>query len=210
MQKTNELYILVVEDDPLVRADLVDCLWQLGYGLAGEAGNYEMAVQALEEQPPDLVLLDIHLGEGEDGVEVARLINQEYLIPFIYLTAYSDPSTLKKVSDSLPAGFVLKPFQENRLKAAIEIARSTYYAVIQPHWRKQEDINQHLPEPLTRRELDLLKLICKGMTYRAMADKLSLSVNTIKTHLKNLYLKLQVSNRAEAIVKVQEIRLNYE
>lgn len=203
MPSSDSLYILVVEDDPLVRADLADCLWELGYGTAIEAGNEAAALAALETEAPDLVLLDIHLGQGQEGIELAKRINQDYLIPFIYLTAFSDDRTLRAVSDTLPAGFVLKPFDEARLKAAIEIARRTYYAVLEPHWRKQEDINDHLPEPLTRREMELLTLICTGMTYRSMATQLSVSVNTIKTHLKNLYLKLQVKSRAEAIVKIQ-------
>lgn len=186
-----------------MRADLVDCLFDLGYRFVSEAGDTASARELLENDLPDLAFLDIHLGKGEDGVSLARRINREYRIPFIFLTAYSDDLTLSAVKETLPTGFVLKPFHEQRLKAAIEIALHTYYAVIRPHWRRIEDINDQLPEALTPRELDLLTLLCEGHSNRELAARLHLSVNTIKTHLKNLYLKLDVKNRAETIVRMQ-------
>lgn len=203
MSALDPLRILIVEDDPLVRADLADCLQEAGYQVVGEAGTQHQALTVLSATEPDLVLLDIHLESGQEGIEIAREMNARYLIPFIYLTALIDDKTLTDVSDTLPAGFVVKPFDEGRLKAAIEIARRTYYAVLEPHWRRQEDIFSDLPEPLTRRETELLGLLCQGKTYRHMAEELFVSINTVKTHLKNLYLKLQVRNRAEAIVKVK-------
>ncbi|GAB4407282.1 MAG: hypothetical protein OHK0039_09680 [Bacteroidia bacterium] len=167
-------------------------------------GDIDSARRALAQFEPDLALLDIHLGSGKEGIELAHHINQTCLIPFIFLTAYSDDSTLGEVREALPAGFVLKPFDEARLKAAIEIARHTYYATLQPRLRQL--VTRALPEPLTQREAELLDLICEGFTNREMAEATFVSVNTIKTHLKNLYLKLQVRNRTEAILKVQQGR----
>ena len=201
MPPAHDLHILVVEDDPVVRADLMAALDELGYIVAGGAGNLPQARAALDTLNPDLVLLDIHLGAGKEGIELAHHINQNALIPFIFLTAFSDDATLAELRETLPAGFVLKPFDEARLKAAIEIARHTYYAVLQPHLRS--GLALQLPEPLTPREAELLQLLCKGLTNRELAEATFVSLNTIKTHLKNLYLKLQVRNRAEAILKVQ-------
>ncbi|MEO1451240.1 MAG: response regulator, partial [Bacteroidota bacterium] len=158
MSAPDSFYILIVEDDPLVRADLADCLEETGYVVIGEAGNKADALATLQATEPDLVLLDIHLEKGQEGIEIAHEINAQYLIPFIYLTALIDAKTLVDVSDTLPAGFVVKPFDEGRLKAAIEIARRTYYAVLEPHWRRQDWQLQHLSEPLTQRESELLNL----------------------------------------------------
>ncbi|RMG65961.1 MAG: DNA-binding response regulator [Bacteroidetes bacterium] len=201
MPPAPDLHILVVEDDPVVRADLMAALAELGYVVAGGAGSLPQARTALETLSPDLVLLDIHLGEGKEGIELAHHLNQHWLIPFIFLTAYSDDRTLNEVRETLPAGFVLKPFDDARLKAAIEIARHTYYAVLQPHLRS--GLSLQLPEPLTPRETELLRLLCQGLTNRELAEATFVSLNTVKTHLKNLYLKLQVRNRAEAILRVQ-------
>ena len=205
MNRKANFHILVVEDDPVVRADIIDCLNVLGYVLISESGNSDKAKEILEYQLPDLIFLDIHLGKDDNGVELGHLINHEYRLPFIYLTAYSDDHTLASVKETLPAGYVLKPFHENMLKVAIEMALNTYYTVIKPHLSQLEDLNTELIDPLTRRELELLKLICKGLTNKELANQLFLSINTIKTHLKNLYLKLEVKNRAEAIVRVQEM-----
>ena len=205
MNPSNRFHILVVEDDALIAADIEDCLLELGYQTVSLAENMQEAQNVLEENLPDLALLDIHLGENESGIQLAHLINKEYRIPFIYLTAFSDDQILEAAKETVPAGFVLKPFHVKRLKAAIGIALHNYYAVIRPHWNQMEDINEHLVDPLTHRELQLLRMICQGIANRDLAAQLSLSINTIKTHLKNLYLKLQVRNRAEAILKVQQL-----
>ena len=196
--------ILVVEDDPVIAEDIAMTLEDLGYLVAGKAHNAEKALQLLEAALPDLVLLDIDLGGGQNGIHLAGIINREYRVPFIYLTSFSDILTLQKVKVTLPAGFVLKPFDENRLRAAIEIARHNYYAVIRSHLGHLEDINRTLPEALTPRELDLLHLLCKGKANQELASELYVSINTVKTHLKNLYLKLGVESRAEAMVVVQD------
>jgi DNA-binding NarL/FixJ family response regulator len=198
------LHILVVEDDALVRMDILSCLRKLGYPLLSAAANAAAARQVLEEELPDLVLLDIDLGKGGSGIELGRLINEQYRLPFIYLTGHAEDQVLAEVKETLPAGFVLKPFDEVRLKVALELARHTYYAVLAAHWKEKPDINDQLVEPLTRRENELLTLICQGLSNRELADALSVSVNTIKTHLRNLYLKLEVRNRAEAIIKVRK------
>ncbi|MBK6623226.1 MAG: DNA-binding response regulator [Saprospirales bacterium] len=195
--------ILIVEDDPIIAEDIAMTLEDLGFYVVGKAHHAARALELLDELLPDLVLLDIDLGGGQNGIQLGGTINREYRIPFIYLTALSDILTLQRVKATLPAGFVLKPFDENRLRAAIEIARHSYYAVIRSHFGHLEDINRSLPEALTSRELDLLQLLCRGKANQELADELFVSINTVKTHLKNLFLKLGVESRAEAIIKVQ-------
>lgn len=195
---------MVVEDDPLIADDLSLCIQDLGYSMIGPANDYQAALTLLEGDLPDLVLLDIDLGGGPTGIELARVINREYKIPFIFLTAFSDHLTLEEVKAQYPAGFVLKPFDENRLRAAIQIAFHNYYSVIRLHLAGLEEVNKKLVDPLTRRETELLELLCSGKSNQELANALFVSINTVKTHLKNLYLKLEVSNRAEAIVKLQQ------
>lgn len=200
---TSDFYCLVVEDDPLVADDLSLCIQDLGYQVIGPANDFETARQLLEERLPDLVFLDIDLGGAATGIDVATLINREYKIPFIFLTAFSDQQTLQDVKAQFPAGFVLKPFDENRLRAAIQIAFHNYYSIIRFHLTGLDRLNKALVEPLTRRETELLQLLCSGKSNQELANALFVSINTVKTHLKNLYLKLDVGNRAEAIIRVQ-------
>lgn len=205
MNLASHFHILIVEDNLVVGIDIRDTLKELGFQQISLARKIDQARQILDSNLPDLVLLDIHLDDQTSGIDLAHLINQEYKIPFVYLTAFSDDLTLQEAKETLPAGYVMKPFHLSQLKAAIEIAQHNYYAVIRPNWTQVEDINQHLIEPLTLREMELLELICQGVANRELATQLSLSINTIKTHLRNLYGKLGVSNRAEVILKVKHL-----
>ena len=197
------LNILVVEDDPVIAEDIAECLKQSNYQVKGIAYHSKEAIRLLDELEVDLVILDINLGEEDSGVDLASIINKEYLIPFIFLTAYSDDLLLEEIRKTLPAGFVLKPFDKHRLRAAIQIARHTYYQVIHAYWHQLVDINKKLITKLTRRELELLQLLCQGLTNQEIGNILFVSINTVKTHLKHLYSKLDVRNRAEAVAKIQ-------
>lgn len=200
------LHGLVVEDDPLVADEIQFCLKDLGYATMGPVHSVEEALHLIETFLPDFVLLDIHLGEGQrTGIELANIINRDYSIPFIFLTAYADDLTLREVKETLPAGFVVKPFNEKRLKAAIQLALHSYFSVLKLHLESLRKIDQSLIEPLTRREMELLQLLCSGKSNQELADTLFVSINTVKTHLKNLYLKLGVNNRAEIISLVRNL-----
>ena len=205
MNLPKHFHILIVEDNAVVAETIRHALEELGLIWISVAYDAENAKAILQDEMPDLALLDIDLKGEETGVDLARLINAEYRIPFIFLTAFSDDTTLKAIKETLPAGYVTKPFHKQQLKAAVELAQHTYYAVIRQHWTTSADVNEHLIEPLTSREMELLELICQGIANRDMADRLSVSINTIKSHLKNLYAKMAVSNRAELILKVQAL-----
>ena len=102
--------ILIVEDDRLVAEDLELALTGFGYRVTGTADSAAEAVRQIEEQPPDLVLMDIRLrGEG-DGIAAADWIRQHQGIPVIYLSAYADEPTLQRAKATLPFGFIVKPF----------------------------------------------------------------------------------------------------
>ncbi len=121
--------ILVVEDERITAEDIKDGLKSLGYKVPAVVYSGEDAVKKAGELQPDLVLMDIQL-EGEmDGIEAAEQIRMHYDIPVIYLTAYSDESTLERAKRTEPSGYVLKepsgfihkPFEESELHSVIEI-----------------------------------------------------------------------------------------
>ena len=118
-QKTK---ILVVEDESIVAADIQMRLTSLGYNVAGPAGGAEEAIQISIEEKPDLVLMDINLGVGMDGVEAANQIRRDNDIPVVFLTAHSDDQTLHHAQLSEPFGYVVKPFEEQTLRTTIEVA----------------------------------------------------------------------------------------
>ncbi len=122
MDKTN---ILIVEDDPIIAADLQDRLEEMGYRSLGPVARGEEA-PAFFEKPilPDLVIMDVHL-EGEwDGIETTRRIQEKHDLPIIFLTSNSDDATFSKAKSTKPAAFLSKPFRGRDLKHAIELAIS--------------------------------------------------------------------------------------
>jgi diguanylate cyclase (GGDEF)-like protein/PAS domain S-box-containing protein len=114
--------VLVVEDEVVIAMDLQATLIELGYDVQAIATSGEEAIQQAAALQPDIVLMDIHLGQGLDGIDAAQQIVETLEIPIVYLTAYADEATLARARETLPFGYVLKPFEPRELKANLEIA----------------------------------------------------------------------------------------
>ncbi len=114
--------ILIVEDEPIIARDLEETLRHLGYKVAAIASSGEEAVKKVEEQRPDLVLMDIVLKGSMDGIETTACIQARCDIPFVYLSAYSDSEVLKRARETHPYGYIIKPVTEHELHLAIERA----------------------------------------------------------------------------------------
>ncbi len=114
--------ILIVEDEGIVAMDVRNMLTELGYKPLGIAVSGEEAIKFVDKNKPDLVLMDIMLKGKMDGIQAAEIIRSRYRIPVIYLTAYSDETTLRRAKITEPFGYILKPFEERELRTSIEIA----------------------------------------------------------------------------------------
>ncbi len=121
----NPVRVYIVEDEPLIRENIRICLQEAGYEVCGTANNATTALAELKELAVDIVLIDIYLKGNEDGIELANALNtlpSAQNLPFIFLTSYSDAPTLQRAKQTLPAGYIVKPFEEADLRANIEIA----------------------------------------------------------------------------------------
>jgi len=114
--------ILIVEDESIIALNLRQTLLRLGYDVVGMAGTGVEAVNLAERGQPELVLMDINLGPGEDGIATAARIMQQRRSAVIYLTAYSEDATLRRARETAPYGYLLKPFSERELHATIQMA----------------------------------------------------------------------------------------
>jgi len=114
--------VLVVEDERIVAEDIERSLNKLGYPVLGIVSSGEEAMEKAEELGPDLVLMDIVLKGGMDGVEAAEEIQARLKIPVVYLTAYADDETLERAKVTQPFGYIVKPFEERELYTSIEVA----------------------------------------------------------------------------------------
>lgn len=118
--------ILVVEDESLIAEDIQERLKSSGYEVPAVAHSGEEALQKAAETRPDLVLMDIRLKGGMDGVETARLLRERHNLPVIYLTGEADDTTLFRAKATEPLGYILKPIDERRLHSTIEIGLYKY------------------------------------------------------------------------------------
>jgi CheY-like chemotaxis protein len=114
--------VLIVEDEAVVAFHLRQELTKLGYIVAGVATQGQQALKLIDEVFPDVVLMDIHIQGEMDGIETAKLIPRYLHIPVIFLTAYSEDSTLKRAGDTHPYGYLIKPFLDRELHATIKMA----------------------------------------------------------------------------------------
>lgn len=114
--------LLIVEDEPIVALDLQQELEELGCEVTGLAESLDAALMSIEENRPDLALMDIRIDGPMDGIQAARMLRHAYQVPVVFLTSYSDQQTIARAAQELPYGFLTKPFRSRELHATLSIA----------------------------------------------------------------------------------------
>ena len=118
----NKVRILIVDDEVIIAADLELRLKALGYMVCAQATCGERALELVEKHHPDLVMMDIVIQGGMDGIDTAEVIRNKWGIPVIFQTAYADSERLKRARLAYPFGYLLKPYQDKDLKVTVEMA----------------------------------------------------------------------------------------
>ncbi len=113
--------VVIAEDEAIIRMDLRETLEEEGYEVVGETGNGDEAIELVRDLLPDLAILDVKM-PGKDGLEVARLINNEKLCGVLILTAFSQREVVEDARDAGALAYLVKPFQKSDLVPAIEVA----------------------------------------------------------------------------------------
>ena len=114
--------ILIVEDESIVASDIEYRLNLLGYTVLGQADSGPAAIEKAHQLKPDLILMDVMLKGGMDGIETADIIQEQLSIPIIFLTAFTDFKTVNKALNSSPFAYIIKPFEDRELETAIDMA----------------------------------------------------------------------------------------
>lgn len=189
----SELSILIVEDDPVIAIDIKSLLRQEGFSIVGVAKDASRAWDLLASEQPNFAILDIYLGSGPNGIDVAEVIHEKYHIPYIFLTSFSDSDTLAAAQEQGPFGYLVKPFQDQTLITTISVAWSNWSRM-----QKKPLIDlSALTIGLTQQEIKICELLVQGLSYKQMCAHLFISMNTLKYHVKNIYTKAEVSGRSE-------------
>jgi DNA-binding NarL/FixJ family response regulator len=195
--------ILIIEDEPIISDDIESTLTTNDYDIAGKAYSSTMALDMLINRSPDLVLLDIAIKGDKDGIDVAAIIREKYHIPFIYLTSFSDKITLERAKPTMPYGYIVKPFKDRDIITSIELAMFRFAMENNTSVLDKTMVENKFNMKLTKMEFLILKMIWEGKTNQAAAKELFLSVNTVKTHVRNLFEKCNVRNRNELMVMLR-------
>ncbi|GAA5214435.1 response regulator transcription factor [Streptomyces thinghirensis] len=202
--------ILVCDDHVVVRAGLLALLDSApGIEVAGEAGTGEEALALAARLAPDVVLMDLQLGEGIDGVETTRRLTQAGgTAPHVLvLTTYDTDADITRAIEAGATGYLLKAERPEELFAAIHAAAEGRTALSGPV-ASRVMANMRSPRPsLTDRERDILAQLATGRGNREIARALFISEATVKTHLRRIYDKLGVDTRAGAVAVAKERRL---
>jgi len=197
------LKILIVEDEPLISEDIASIITKEGYQVIGQAYDGISAMDIIHNRKPDIVLLDISLDHQMSGIDIAKIINDKYNIPFIFITSYSDKQTLDQAKNLLPEGYIVKPFKKKDILATLEIVahrvkiqkqKSPYFSL--------EEMNQGLEDHITPKEYDILLDVVSGMSNEKICEKHYISLNTVKTHMKRIFVKLEIENRSQIAAKM--------
>ncbi|MGV3609891.1 MAG: LytR/AlgR family response regulator transcription factor [Fluviicola sp.] len=117
-----KIRISITEDEALIADNLAYCLEDLGYEVVSISDNAAETIGNLTIHQPDIALIDIQIRGEMDGIQLAKIIREQFRIPFIYITSNSESATIEKLKETQPAGFILKPFSTSSLGPVIEIA----------------------------------------------------------------------------------------
>ncbi len=118
--------ILIVEDNVIIADDMQSMLEEIGYEIVSSVMAFEQAVKVLAENEVDLVLIDIVLASDKTGIDLGKHIRDKYNIPFVFITSNSDRATVESAKLVKPNGYLVKPFEQQDLYTAIEIALSNF------------------------------------------------------------------------------------
>jgi DNA-binding NarL/FixJ family response regulator len=212
-KSTPKIRVLLADDHHLVRAgvrQLIEGAEDLE--VIAEAGDGEEAQALIQEHMPDVAILDIQMPKAS-GIEVTRWVRAHLPnVGVLILTAYDDDPYVMAVLQAGANGYVLKTGQADEL---IQAVRDVYEgkSALDPNITRKlmstifKGPEKKIVEPLTDRELDVLRFAAKGYTNKAIGVQLSISDRTVQGHLAHIFAKLQASSRTEAVMRAVSLGL---
>jgi DNA-binding NarL/FixJ family response regulator len=211
VEKTlDELRVLLVDDHDLFRSGLVNLLSEHGLHVVGEAENGDVALRLVRELAPDVVIMDLNM-PGPSGVDVIRQMTSiAPLTRVVVLTISADDSDVINAVMGGACGYLLKDSSVDQLIAGIRSAAAGE-SLISPQiaakmlqmlraQRSSVDAAETIRAELSEREIEVLKLIANGHDNAEIARALFISPKTVKNHISNILMKLQMENRIQAAV----------
>ena len=205
-----KIRIVVVDDHALFRAGLVSLLTSIPeFEIVGEAGDGREALSVIAKEKPDVVLLDVNM-PVMGGVEMVEAMQETDHPRILMLTISKHDEDLFGAIAAGADGYLLKDAEPDELRRAINLVadgKSVLSPEVTSRVLKVVSSSQGIPldVALSKREMDVLKCLAKGMTSAKIAQELFISENTVKTHVRHILEKLEASNRAEAVSRAIQL-----
>lgn len=208
--------LLIVDDQALFREGLRTLLSvQTGVEVVGEAGNGEEALRQAAALRPDVILMDLQMPVMDGAAATRRLKVQQPSAKVIVLTTFDDDENVFEGLRAGAVGYLLKDTPSAKLVEAIRLAArgesflepSVAAKVVSEFARLSPRPAEILAEPLSEREIEVLRLVARGASNREIAAELVIAEGTVKNHLTSILAKLGVDDRTEAAVKARELGL---
>ena len=204
--------VSIVEDDAPLRGILSEWIrCAEGFKCVGVHENAEAALEALPQEKPSVVLMDINM-PGMNGIECVRRLKPQMMgTQFMMLTVYEDPDHIFKALSSGASGYMLKRTPRAELLAALQdvhaggspMSSNIARKIVQSFQRFNTSPME--TENLSPREREVLELLARGYLYKEIAEALHISIPTVNTHIRRIYEKLHVRSRSQAIAKFTHI-----
>jgi two-component system, NarL family, response regulator LiaR len=205
-----KIRVMIVDDHAVVRSGLGAFLSVIPeLELVGEAENGELAVVRCGLLHPDVILMDLMM-PGTDGVTATRLIREKYpQTQVIALTSFQEDELVQNAMKAGAIGYLMKNVSAQELSAAIRAARAGKMTLSPEAAQALVHASQQAVEieSLTERELDVLRLMVDGMNNAEIAERLVVSLSTVKYHISNILMKLNVENRVAAVTTAMQKKL---
>jgi DNA-binding NarL/FixJ family response regulator len=207
MAQANPIRVFVIDDHEVVQQGIAALLSTSHIVIVGQSPSGEQAIEDCRKLQPDIILLDIRLQHGEDGISFIKPLRET--CPngkVIAFTAFDNPTSIARAAAAGATDFLLKTINKDDLCAAIENAAAHSEP---PANSKLKNLTARLSKrslppntdiPLTPREFQVLKIISLGLSNQEIADSLGISIETVKEHVQNILRKLQVKDRTQAAV----------
>ncbi|MGD8403617.1 MAG: response regulator transcription factor [Anaerolineales bacterium] len=210
MNNDTKIRVMIVDDHAVVRSGLGAFLSVIpDFELVGEAENGDLAVVRCSHLHPDVILMDLMM-PGTDGVTATQLIREQFpSTQVIALTSFQENELVQNAMKAGAIGYLMKNVSSQELAAAIRAAKDgkmtlspeAAQALVQATRQAAET------EALTERELDVLRLMVEGMSNAEIAERLVVSLSTVKYHISNILMKLGVENRVAAATTAMQKKL---
>jgi DNA-binding NarL/FixJ family response regulator len=196
--------ILIVDDDKTTASVMQLYIENFGFGVADVATTGNEAIEKAKTLKPDLVLMDIRLGQGLDGIDAAEVIMKRMNIPVVYVTAHADEDTLERAQMTNPAGFINKPLRETDLLTTIKFALEKPHKHLLRQGKDHESLVDILIKiySLTPAEARVVAKLVDNPSPTATAQALGISISTVRTHLKRVYRKTNTNRQSALLHKI--------